>query len=302
MKTVRWFVFFLLLLSLPAAGYAQQPAAAPKVKIPVCLQGPRPDALEGLKLANFKLFQEKTEVTPSFFLGSEAPLLLCVAFDTTGDPTWYDAMRKELLNFVKVLPPGVQMMVMTLNDGLKVVESNTADREKLSEAIQSYNTNGHPGFIENVLPLAENMNGLFMRHPVRVATLLITDSDIYRYRKQYTTSDYNTEADRIKDKLKETCAPVYAIRLPVTNNDTFNRSYEGSIREIMKATGGDAEFPLALSGVPNALVAILHKMHFTYVLGYDPPDAKPGREYKIKVELAGAEAKPEYRKSFRLPK
>lgn len=293
-------VLFLLVIG---SSWLFAAAAQPAVKIPVRALDTNGQILS-LKLENLQVIQDKEPITPTSFLNFESPVLIAVVFDTTGDMTYIDAIRKELVNFINVLPPGVNMMVLTANDGLKVVQKPTAKKDLLTKAVLNYPTKGYPGFLENVVSVAEYMDNALLNATIRIGILFITDSEIYKYRKQYTSGDLSTEADRDKQLLQETFTPVFVIRLPIGNTDTLCRTYEGTIRDISRSTGGETEFILSPAGVSKALALSLHRIHGTAFVGYTPSEIKPKKEYKLKMEMSGlpADAKIEYKTSFRFKK
>ena len=260
-----------------------------------------------LKSDNFTVLMDKEPVKVNFLLNPDSPVLIPLVFDTTGDLTYIDAMRKELCRFVDSLPPAIQLMVLTANDGLKVVQNNTSDKELLKKAILNYSIKGYPGFLENFLSVSEAMNKLVMKNNIKICPIFITDSDIYKYRKQYTSADLNTEAERIQNKLTENYVPIFVLRLPSGGNDTFARNYEGLMRELARATGGEAEFPMGVSGVSTALAGTLHRIHGLYVVGWESDQLKPGKQHKVKITVTGPDgqeldAKLEYQDSFEIKK
>lgn len=282
-------------------------AEMPRVRIPVRAVDSRGQIVLGLKADNFLLQLDGAAVKPVFFLGDESPVLIVLAMDTTRELESIEAVRRELGRFAGALPPGVQLMVMTLNGGLKVVQNNTADPALLAKAIQNFEITGYPGFMENVPALMQNLDRLYMKNPIRVAALVISDSDVRRYRHSYTSSDLRTAVEQILDGFGQACVPLHIIRLPVPDaSDTMNRTYEGALRELARATGGDAEFCLESSAIPAALAGALHRIHATCVLGVNP-EGKPGREFRIQLDAVDKGGKPlegkvETRKGFRLPK
>ncbi len=299
--------FCLILMVLVGIGMAGGLMAAEKVKIPVRVIDKQGQPVWNLKSDNFTVLMDKEPVKLDFFLNPDAPVLIPLVFDTTGDLTYIDAMRKELCRFVDSLPPIIQLMVLTANDGLKVVQNNSSDKELLKKAILNYSIKGYPGFLENFLSVSDAMNTLVMKNKIKVCPIFITDSDIYKYRKQYTSADLNTEADRIRGKLKESFVPIFVLRLPSGGNDTFARNYEGLMRELARATGGEAEFPMGVPGVSTALAGTLHRIHGLYVVGWESDQIKPGKEHKVKITVTGPDgqeldAKVEYQESFEIKK
>jgi len=300
----RCIVLAFLLLFSAAGLLAAGPVPLTAVKIPVRVTDTKGSPLQ-ITQDNLRLTQEKGPITPTAFLGTESPVLIIVVFDTTGDMTYIDAVRKELVKFVEVLPPSVQMSVMTANDGLKVVQKPTADKDLLGKAILNYPTKGYPGFLENIVSVTDFTDKYLLKFPIRVSVLFITDSDIYKCRKQYTSADLTTEAQRDRELLQETFTPVFVLRLPTGNTDTMSRTYEGTIRDISRATCGETEFIMSPTGVSPSLATSLFRIHETAFVGYDPADIKPNKEYKLNVELTGlptTTAKVEFKSSFRIRK
>jgi VWFA-related protein len=267
----------LILIALAGVGMLSGLLAAERVKIPVRVTDKQGQPVWNLKSDSFAVLMDKEPVKVDFFLNPDAPVLIPLVFDTTGDLTYIDAMRKELCRFAENLPPSIQLMIMTANDGLKVVQNNTGDKE-LQKAILNYSIKGYPGFLENFLSVSDAMNKLVMKNKIKICPIFITDSDVYKYRKQYTSADLNTEADRIRNKLKESFVPIFVLRLPSGGNDTFARNYEGVMREMARATGGEAEFPMGVSGVSTALAGTLHRIHGLYVVGWESDRIQPGKD------------------------
>jgi hypothetical protein len=336
---------FLLAMSTGAAQ-------APRVyKIPVC-----PIAGDGKPMTNppgvdFTVSQGDQVLRRTHYWGPESPLLIVLALDTTGDLTWINTLRTGLEAFVRHLPANIQVMVVTINDGIKVVQNNTADPDALARAVQQYDITGRPGFLENVVSLEEKSDRILERYPLRVATLYVTDSDLYGYRRRFSPSDFTTEVERIKSQLWKFSAPLYVLRLPLaeaqpgvlrgvtpldpdspidagvaeratappqdftrqnptagsgaeTNNivksqtraqdlgdeSRMRRTYEGAILEIARESGGDAAFPLSLSGVSSSLEALLQRIQATCLLGCDVRPLVAGQSYTLDVRIAGPES------------
>lgn len=212
-----------LLLAWGTAFVMTQGSVSPagKVKIPVCAATGSGEPGLDLTATDFEARLNGKPFEVESFLGSESPMALILAMDTTGDRQYIDTVRKELCRFVEVLPPNVQLLVMSLNDGVRMVQPNTADRVKLKEAILNYPTTGHPGFLENVEAVARFADNLLRKNPVRIVALLVTDSNVRLYRRQYTTADFSTAAESLRESLRAFTAPLFVLRLPVKGTETL---------------------------------------------------------------------------------
>ncbi|MBP7865683.1 MAG: hypothetical protein KA419_07005 [Acidobacteria bacterium] len=191
------------------------------IKVPVCAATRSGDPGLDLAAGDFDVRLDGKPIEVESFLGSESPMAILLALDVTGDRLGIETVRAELVRFVEVLPPNVQVLLMTLNDGARMIQPNTADRGKLTQAIRSCATTGHPGFLESVEAVARFADNLLKRNPVRIATLVVTDSNVRLYRRQYTTADFSTAAEDLRGALRAFAAPLFILRVPVQPVETL---------------------------------------------------------------------------------
>lgn len=212
-----------LLLAWGTAFVMTQGSVSPagEVKIPVCAATGSGDPGLELEAGDFEARLDGEPFAVESFLGSESPLVILLALDITGNRLCIDTVRKELTRFVEVLPPYVQVLVMTLNDGVRMIQPNTADRGKLVQAIRNCATTGHPGFLEGVEAVARFADNLLRRNPVRIVTLVVTDSNVRLYRRQYTTADFSTAAESLRGSLRAFAAPLFILRVPIQEVETM---------------------------------------------------------------------------------
>lgn len=225
-KSLVHVVFPAVLVLLLAAGAGAQ--SPPVIKVPVCLLGEDGKPATDMPGVDFRVNLGDTALPRTHYWGPDSPVLIVLALDTTGNLTWIDTLRSELAAFVADLPPNVQVMVVTVNDGIRVVQNNTRDPRLLTQAVRNYDITGRPGFLENVESLEEKSDRIFERFPMRVATLYVTDSDIYGYRRRFSSSDFTTEVERIKAQLQGFYAPIYVLRLPSAASQAQAQVLRGS--------------------------------------------------------------------------
>ena len=71
--------------------------------------------------------------------------------------------------------------------------------------------------------------------------------------------------------------------------DEYDRDRNpGVLRQLAKASGGDAFFPKEVSDVTNVLQAVSRDIRTQYTIGYVPTNGKPDGTYrKVTVKLSG---------------
>lgn len=196
-------------------------------------------AVAGLSAEGLSVLWDETPLAVTASYAGRSPLLIVLAMDTTGDLEYVDAVRKKLVEFVRGLPPFVQVMVLTVNDGLRVVQNNTGDASLLDRAVRGYSVSGRTGFLDNVAEVLSKSDGLFRRHPLRAAVLFVTDGDIYQTRRRYSTADFTTRLEQVRRQIAGVSVPSFVLRLPVRSRVDLRS------RKTTAETGGPIDPDLA---------------------------------------------------------
>jgi hypothetical protein len=250
-------VSILMLASSRPALCGKAKLAKPKTvqfKLPIWLGAPGEGAEASLSVSDLKITVGKLPVTVSALKGPESPALLFVALDTVGDIANINEARKTLVEEVKALGPQFWAGVISAQEQMQVLQEPTADRSLLQQKIEELTQIGKAGLLESLQPIADLATGVLLNSEVRVAVILITDSDIGNYRADYLNPPVNASDSRdlsrrfagraLQEKISRmaglmarTQVPVFIVHIE-PGLDPLNRSYHNGLKQLAEGTGG----------------------------------------------------------------
>ena len=181
-------------------------------------------------------------------------LLLLIAVDFSGDLTLVDPARETLLKQIEALPPAVRVGLLRAGDDLRVVEEPDAPREKIAAALQALTLTARPGLLNSLEATQQLADSIAAKAQVRVATLWISDSNVARYREDYTnpvvnSSDAGDMSRRfpeglIQERIRQLSASLNRGETPVSLvhlqylGDRLNTAYQTGLSDLVQASGG----------------------------------------------------------------
>ncbi|MEK6287802.1 MAG: VWA domain-containing protein [Acidobacteriota bacterium] len=158
--------------------------------------------IPGLKLSDFKLYQDRIEQTIAVFEASEEPLNIALLLDTSRSTEQVlDDIKKDAANFLKELRPQDRAMVISFDYDVHVLSVLTSDRNALERAIKNAGIGEQVGTL-----LRDAVAVVIERHFKRVegrkAIILLTDG-----------KDHGSRIDEqeLLDEAAESGAMVYPI-------------------------------------------------------------------------------------------
>lgn len=174
----------LLILTLPVthAQESQQPVEVLKidsnlVSVPVIVSDRENHYLPGLKVADFKLYDNSAEQQIAFFDAAEEPLNVAVLLDTSRSTEGVLKKIKEAAqNFLKELRPRDRAMIVTFDFAVHRLSSLTNDRKVLEKAIKHAEVGEYFGTTLNDAVL-EIIDRDFRPVTGRKAIILLTDGE-----------------------------------------------------------------------------------------------------------------------------
>jgi len=204
-------------------------------------------------------------------LGPGTDQIVLIVMDVTGDPSVVDPAREALVAEISKLPHNAWVGVLRAQDGLHVLTDPSADRDAAIDAINNLPNSGNPGLLEILQPALTLADALLRKAPVRVSVLCITDSNIYRYREDYTNpvinqSDPHDLSRRFPEALVEEKisklldasavleAPLFVVHLQ-NRGDRLNRAYQNGLQIVAEATGGRADLCRSVAEISEAITA-----------------------------------------------
>jgi hypothetical protein len=251
---------------------------------------------------SFKVYLDDREVQLRSFNGPESSTVFLVVFDTVVDLARVDQARTVLAERLRELPSTYWVGILRSQDGLRVIQEPTGDREKLVAEIGSIQVNGKAGLLDTLQPLSELATGIINKTGVRVAVLYITDSGIANYRADYLNPVINAsdagdlsrrfsdravqeQVSRIVQSLARYTIPISILHLDY-RPDTLNLAYQSGLERVAASSGGQALLCRTVDEIVPGVQTLLSRMKATYFLGVDLP-VKEKSSLKVRIEAVG---------------
>jgi VWFA-related protein len=193
----------VLLSLLFAVANAQEPAPGEVIRIdsnlvsvPVIVSDRQNRYLPGLKVANFKLYDNTAEQKIVFFDAAEEPLNVALLLDTSRSTEGALKKIKEAArDFLKELRPQDRALIMTFDFAVHRLSSLTSDRKVLEKAVKQATVGEYFGTTLNDA-VVEIIDKDFKPITGRKAIILLTDGEDAGSRlSAWELLDYAAEAD-----------------------------------------------------------------------------------------------------------
>jgi VWFA-related protein len=120
------------------AREASFPAVARTVRVPVCVLDLKGEPLLGLRGEDFQVLEDGKRQKVTLFSNERRPLRIALALDISGSmDNKMPQVEEALRHFVELLEPADEIMVITFNDEVRVVQPFTADRQRLAKVLDN---------------------------------------------------------------------------------------------------------------------------------------------------------------------
>jgi Ca-activated chloride channel family protein len=124
--------------SLLAGREPSFPAFTRTVRVPVSVLDPRGEPVLGLQGQDFSVSEDGKRQKVTLFSAERRPLRIALALDVSGSmDNKIRQVEEALRHFVSLLEPADEIMVITFNDEVHVVQGFTADRDKLGKVLDN---------------------------------------------------------------------------------------------------------------------------------------------------------------------
>jgi Ca-activated chloride channel homolog len=250
------------------------------VLLPVNVTDSRGAFVPGLKLDDFRVFEDGQLQNPTVFEERDSPVTVGLIVDHSRSMGNKLAGVVEAVNsFLNLSNPQDEMFVVDFNDdvsvelmGGKAFSSNPKD---LHEALTAVSARGRTALYDAV---SEGLLHLQYGQLSKKALIIISDGGDNASHLKYS---------QVLAKARQSRAVIYAIALVGAEEEEEN---PGLLRRLCKDTGGIAYFPRVGESVASASTEIAQDLREQYVLGYAPqnmnhPDAF--RKVEVKVTARG---------------
>jgi len=250
------------------------------VVLPVRVTNQAGDSVPGLDASDFRVLEAGRPQQITLFEPEDVPATVGLVVDNSGSMrTKRGGVIAADLAFVKSSNPRDQMFVVNFNQsvslGLPKSIPFTNDPLQLRAALSKVWPSGNTALYDAI---AAGLQHLKAGTGERKALIVVTDGGD------------NASQLKFHDVLKmaeASNAAIYAIGLV---DENFTDENPRVLRDLAKATGGQAYFPTSLAETTNITEQIAHDIREQYTIGYVPAPPVAGgkfRPIKVLVKAAG---------------
>lgn len=289
----------LILMSLFALpSLAQEPSQAPAslklstemVSLSVTVTDQKDRAVAGLKLEDFKLYENKIGQPLSFFSMDDVPVSWGLVLDRS------DSMKEVIQDVyqaaVRVVDDGIEKdetFIVTFSNKVELVADFVSDKQQLQKSVLGLRAEGGTALWDAVSFALDKLKQA--KHRKRVL-VVITDGENNRSRTAFK--------DLVK-QAEEAGVLIYTVgfqskekgRTGVRNYGPRSRvSPREELTQLAEITGASATFPATLKECLEKLQQIANEVGHQYSVGYYPSNSQnDGKWRKLKVVVDQSNAK-----------
>jgi VWFA-related protein len=317
-------------------------AIARTVRVPVSVLDRRGEPVLGLLGANFKVSENGKRQEVTLFSGERLPMRIALALDVSGSmENKIGQVEEALKHFIDILEPKDEIMVLTFNRQVHILQDFTSDRELLGNVLTMLQPNGGTALYDAAYEAIQRV----ARAPAESkAVVLVTDG---------VNTESGTTFDDLIALARKAEVPVFSIGLDSgelarnfsrprppgggggrgrpggggiggrgrpggggiggrgfpggfggggggrgRQGGSGLRGFDGkALQELADETGGRAEIIAGIEHytpgeelpggdrLKKAVESIASTLRHRYLVGYEPPEGKPGwRTIRIEVD------------------
>lgn len=257
-----------------------------RVVIPVTVTDPDGYIRTDLVEDNFEVFDNKVKQTILTFSAEDAPVAVCIVFDTSRSMSdKIQKSREAALQFFKSSNPEDEFMLVAFNSRPYLVSEFTADYEKLLDEVLFMKSDGRTSLLDGIyIGLAR------LKQVSADRKVLLVISDGGDNHSRYTLWD-------IKKIIKESNVQIYTIGIfePIEyrNRTVEEASGPGLLSELANISGGRAFSADDPNDLPDIAEEISHTIRNQYVIAYKPSNlVRDGRWRHIRIKVHPSSGRP----------
>lgn len=320
-------------ISASSSGAQEKQSDAPikvqttLVSVPVIVSDRLGRYVSGLKLENFKLYQDRIEQRIAIFDAAEEPLNVALLLDTSQSTSQVlDDIKKDAASFLKELRPQDRALVMSFDYEVHLLCSLTSDRKALERAIKDARVGERRGTTLRDA-VAEVIERQFKRIDGRKAIILLTDGKDFGSR---------ISEEELFDEATESGAMIYSVffetglawngplpfprrgrgglgrRFPPNDRPRGNdrrrervemRNEEATafLTKLSDVSAGRF-YSSKISDLKKTFNLIAEELRHQYRLGFYPDVSKAdGQRHMLRVEVSPPDAVVRARRSYQAP-
>jgi Ca-activated chloride channel family protein len=230
----------------------------------------------GLKLENFRVFEDGVQQKVDVVRQEDAPVSMGLLIDNSG------SMRDKrpnvnvaALTFVRTSNPEDEVFVAHFNDlySFDLNKPFTNDLGELGKALEQTESRGPTALYDAILT---SMDRLKSGYNSKKVLLIVTDGE--------DNSSHST-LEATLDRLKHSNVMVYAVGLFHDEEPKSAEKARQALTAITQATGGAAYFPENSQEVADICTHIAYDIRHQYSVGYYPAKPADSSFRLVRVEV-----------------
>ncbi len=247
------------------------------VRIPVAVVDSQGNFVAGLKVENFRVFEDGQRQNITFFEQENTPVTVGLIVDHSGSmgPKLRD-VAAAVLAFAHSSNPDDEMFVVDFDDSVSVEllhgKPFTSDPEELRGAVTAVSARGQTALYDAI---AEGFLHLQLGRWNKKALLVVSDGGDNISRNTFKQA---------LEMARSSHAVIYAIGLVSESGQEEN---PGVLRRLCQDTGGIAFFPATGASIESVMSQIARDLRGEYMLAYPPPaNVEAGTFRKVEVTVS----------------
>ena len=232
----------------------------------------------GLRKENFQVFENRQPQEIQLFYNEDVPLTIGLVVDSSG--SMRDRRREVVsaaLAFVEASKPEDEMFVVNFNEevqlGLAPDHPFSSNVAQLREALSRLVVRGQTSLYDALWMALEHLNK--GRHDKKA---LVVFSDGADNASKHSFRETLAAAQRSQ-------ATIYSIGIYESTSDDRDPK---SLKELSRATGGEAVFPQSIDEVEAVCKHFARTIRTQYTLGYSPSNSAKDGSYRALRVMASA--------------
>jgi Ca-activated chloride channel homolog len=269
-------------------------ASSQMVLVPITVVDGNGKTVEGLRAADFSVYEDKVARQIASFTSEDAPCSVGLILDISGSMRYtLDAAKGVAHTFLQTANPQDEFLLLTVSSQPDAVSNFTTDVARLEESIASMGPGGMTALIDTVY---FGLNHMRKAHQARRALLILSDGmDNYsRYSKsELTRAALEADVQIYSIILAAGAggssaggAPFRPSLAPKPIDQAREREGPNLLEEISEKTGG-LHFHAGSAGEANdAAMKAGRALRNQYVIGYQPPrSGATGKWHQVRVKI-----------------
>jgi VWFA-related protein len=220
---------------------------------------------DGLKVENFRVFEDKVEQKLATFKREDVPVSMGLVIDNSGSMREKrPRVNEAALTLVEASNPQDEAFVVNFNDDfyLDLDKDFTSSIPELKEALERIDSRGSTALRDAIIGSLDHLKKASKDKRV---LLVVTDGE--------DNASHNSLEKTLRE-IQKTDTVIYTIGLLGDEKRKERNAAMKALKQIAEASGGLAFFPESVDDVHNICEQVAHDIRNQYTLAYYPTNTK----------------------------